>query len=183
MKTFQARQGQRPNLKNQKGVGMVEIGLGLVIGTLMVVAVVNYFSTNSTATQANQFGGDLSLLIGKVKSAYGGQYGNVTNARLNTGGFFAKLPSLTNNAGVVTTSLGGGTLTVAPGTVTAANDSVRYTITQLPDDACLPLVTALAKTATTLNIGANVVKAAGTLPDPSRVTCTGDNTTMVIQVQ
>lgn len=179
------RKSQRavpPNLHRQKGVGMVEIGLGLVIVALIGVGVVNYFSNNSTSAQANQLGSDLSMLVGKVKSAYGGQYANVTNARLSSGGFFAKLPALTNNAGVVTTSLGGGTLTVAPGTVTSANDSVRYTITQLPDDACLPLVTALSKTATTLNIGANVVKAAGALPDPSRITCENDNTTLVFQV-
>lgn len=172
----------RPNFFLQRGVGMVEIGLGLVIAAIIGIGVVSYFSNNSTAAQATQLATDLNMLVGKVKSAYGGQYGNVTNARLNTGGFFAKLPSLTNNAGVVTTSLGGGTLTVAPGTVTTANDSVRYTITQLPNDACLPLVTAMAKTATTLSIGANVVKAAGALPDPSLVTCAGDNTTMVFQV-
>jgi type II secretory pathway pseudopilin PulG len=182
MKLLKARTARLQNLHRQKGVGMVELGLGLVVIAIIGVGVVNYFSNNSTAAQANQLGSDMSMLIGKVKSAYGGQYGNVTNARLNTGGFFAKLPSLTNNAGVVTTSLGGGTLTVAPGTVTTANDSVRYTITQLPDDACLPLVTALSKTATTLNIGANVVKAAGALPDPSLITCTGDNTTMIFQV-
>ena len=177
------RKPRRPNIGRQRGIGMVEIGLGLVIATLITVGIVNYFSTNSTNAQANQLGSDLSLLMGKVKSAYGGQYANVTNARLNTGGFFSKLPSLTNNAGVVTTSLGGGTLAVSSGTVTVAGDSVRYVITQLPDDACLPLVTALAKSATTLNVGANVVKAAGALPDPSRITCAGDNTTMTIQVQ
>lgn len=177
-----ARTATRPNLHRQKGVGMVEIGLGLVIAAIIGVGIVSYFASNSTAAQANQLGSDLSMLVGKVKSAYGGQYANVSNARLNTGGFFSKMPSLTNNAGVVTTSLGGGTLTVAPGTVTTANDSVRYTITQLPDDACLPLVTALSKSATTLNIGANVVKAAGAMPDPSLVTCEDDNTTLVFQV-
>jgi len=177
------RKPRFPSKKYQAGIGMVEIGLGLVIATLITVGVVNYFSTNSTSAQANQLGSDLSLLMGKVKGAYGGQYNNVSNARLNTGGFFAKLPSLTNNAGVVTTSLGGGTLTVAPGTVTVAGDSVRYTITQLPDDACLPLVTGMAKSATTLTVGANNVKAAGARPDPSLITCANDNTTIVIQVQ
>lgn len=169
--------------KYQAGIGMVEIGLGLVIATLIIVGVVNYFSGNSTTAQANQLGSDLSLLMGKVKGAYGGQYANVTNARLNTGGFFNKLTSLNNNAGVVTTSLGGGTLTVASGNVTVAGDSVRYTITQLPDDACLPLVTALARTATTVTVGGNNVKTAGNRADASLVTCAGDNTQMVIQVQ
>jgi hypothetical protein len=177
------RKPRLPSKKFQAGIGMVEIGLGLVIATIITVGVVNYFSVNSTNAQANQLGSDLSMLMGKVKGAYGGQYANVNNARLNTGGFFAKLVSLTNNAGVVTTSLGGGTLTVAPGNVTVAGDSVRYTITQLPDDACLPLVTALAKTATTMTVGANNVKTAGNRADPSLVTCANDNTQLVVQVQ
>lgn len=180
---FISRKPRLPTKKFQAGVGMVEIGLVLVLVSIITVGIVSYFSTNSAAAQANQLGGDLSMLMGKVKSAYGGQYNNVNNARLNTGGFFSKLPSLTNNAGVVTTSLGGGTLTVAPGNVTVAGDSVRYTITQLPDDACLPLVTSLAKTATTMQVGANNVKTAGNRPDPSLITCAGDNTQLVVQVQ
>jgi len=180
---FAPRKPRLPSKKFQAGIGLVEIGLGLVIGTLIIVGAVNLFSTNSTTTQANQLGSDLSMLMGKVKGAYAGQYANVTNARLNTGGFFAKLTSLNNNAGVVTTSLGGGTLTVASGNVTVAGDSVRYTITQLPDDACLPLVTALSRTATTIQVGANNVKTAGNRPDPSLITCAGDNTQIIVQVQ
>jgi len=177
------RKPRLPSIKHQAGIGMVEIALGLVIASIMLVGVINYFSTNSISAQANQLGSDLSMMMGKVKAAYGGQYNNVNNARLNTGGFFNKYTSLNNTAGVVTTSLGGGTLTVAPGNVTVAGDSVRYTLTQLPDDACLPLITALAKTATTMQVGANNVKTAGNRPDPSLVTCANDNTQIVFQVQ
>lgn len=167
----------------QAGMSMVEISLVLIIALGAVAAAVSYFSSNNTGSQSNQLATDMSMLIGKVKSAYQGQYGNVTNARLNTGGFFTGYSALTNNAGVVTTALGGGTLTVSPGTVTAANDSVRYVITQFPDAACQPFVTALARTATTLSVGTSVVKAAGGVPDPSRITCTNDNTTITLQVQ
>ncbi|CAN7643130.1 type 4 pilus major pilin [Massilia sp. LjRoot122] len=170
-------------LRRQAGMSMVEISLVLIIALGGVAAAVAYFASNNTGSQANQLATDMSMLVGKVKSAYQGQYGQVTNARLNTGGFFAGYPALTNNAGVVTTALGGGTLTVSPGTVTAANDSVRYVITQFPDAACQPFVAALARTATTLSVGANVVKAAGGLPDPSRITCAGDNNTITMQVQ
>jgi type II secretory pathway pseudopilin PulG len=183
MKAAQSNRARKFILKREKGYSMVEIGLALVIITILGVGTIQYFSNNSASAQANQLGSDLTTLVGKVKGAYSGNYSAVTNAKLDTGGFFAALPSLNNNAGVVSTNLGGGTLTVSPGTVTAANDSVKYVITQMPDASCLPLVTALSKTATTLNIGANVVKAAGTKPDPSKVTCAGDNTTMTFQVQ
>lgn len=167
----------------QRGFTMVELGLVLTIAIIMLVGVVSYFSTNSTTSQANALAQDITMLVGKVKSAYAGQYSNVTNAKLNTGGFFNNFPSLNNNAGTVTTSLGGGTLTVSSGTVTSAGDSVKYVITQLPDAACLPLVNALAKTATTVTVGANSVKAAGGVPDPSKITCANDATTLTIQVQ
>ena len=182
MKVFQTRAPRLVNKSLQKGVGMVEIALGLVIGAIILVGVVNYFSTNSTAAQANQLGSDMSMLIGKVKSSYSGQYANVTNARLNTGGFFARTTALTNVAGVVTHSVGGGTLTAAPGTVTVANDSVKYTLTGIQDAACLPLVTSLARTATTLTVAGNIVKAAGGQPVPENITCANDSNTIVIQV-
>lgn len=183
MKNPNAKPVSRPNMLRQKGMTMVETGLVIIIATIAIVGAVNAFSNNSVATQANQLGADMSMLIGKVKSAYQGQYVNVSNAKLNTGGFFSNMNTMTNNAGTVTSGLGGGTLTVSPGTITVANDSVKYVITQLPDAACLPLVTALSKAATTLKIGTNDVKVAGGLPDPSKVTCTSDNTTMTFQVQ
>lgn len=170
-------------IRRQKGYNMIEIGLGLVIVTLLGVGVITYFSSNTAATQANLLGSDLTSLMGKVKSNYSGDYGSVSNAKLNTGGFFKSLPSLNNVAGVVSTNLGGGTLNVVPGTVTTANDSVQYTITQLPDAACLPLVTSLVKSATILKVGANTVKAAGGSADSSKITCSNDNTTMVLIVQ
>jgi len=169
--------------KHEAGMTMVETSLVLIIALGAVAAAVAYFSSNNTGAQANQLATDISMLVGKVKSAYGGQYGEVTNARLNTGGFFAGYPGLTNNAGNVTTAMGGGTLTVSPGNVTATNDSVRYVITQLPDAACQPFVSAMAKTATTMSVGTNVVKAAGGRADPSMITCANDNNTITMQVQ
>lgn len=183
---------QKPNAKKlnivrsltrQAGMTMVETSLVLIIALSAVAGAVSYFSANNTSAQSNQLATDLSMLIGKIKSAYGGQYGSVTNGKLNTGGFFSGYPSLTNTAGVVTTSMGGGTLTASPGTVTAANDSVKYTITQLPDASCQPFVTAMSKTATTMTVGASIVKSAGSLPDPSKITCGGDNNTITFQVQ
>ena len=167
----------------QRGVGIVELGLVLIIVSIGLVGLYQKFSSSSTETQAADLSSDLATLVGKVRSAYAGNYGTVTNAKLDTGGFFKGLSSLTDAAGVVTTNTGGGTLTAAPGTVTAANDSVQYTITQLPDAACLPLATGLAKAAAKLTIGGGVVKAVGTAPNPANITCAGDANTLVLTVQ
>jgi type II secretory pathway pseudopilin PulG len=171
------------NLTRQAGYSMQEVGLVLVLVAIAGVGVVSAFAGNSGSTQSQALGSDLGTLMGKVKGSYAGNYGAITNAKLSTGSFFKNLPSLNDASGTVSTGLGGGTLVVAPGTVTTANDSAKYTITQLPDSACLPLAQMLAKTVTTMTIGANTVKAAGGVPDPSKVTCSGDNTTMVFQVQ
>jgi len=60
---------------------------------------------------------------------------------------------------------------------------VKYVITQFPDAACMPFITAMARTATTLSVGTNNVKVAGGTPDPSKITCAGDNNTITMQVQ
>lgn len=170
-------------LRKQGGFTMVELGLVLVVAAIALVGVITYFSNNSTAAQSQQLVNDLTSLSGKVKSAYANNYGAITNAKLDTGGFFNGLPALNDVAGVVTTNLGGGTLTVAPGTVTSANDSVMYTITQIPDAACIPLVSAMAKGATKLLVGAKVVKAVGAKADPSQIICANDANTVVITEQ
>lgn len=169
--------------QKQRGFTMVELGLVLVVAAIVLVGVISKFSTNSTASQAEQLTGDLTTLMGKVKSAYANNYVNVTNEKLDSGGFFRGLTALNNVAGAVTTNLGGGSLVVSSGTIQTAGDSVSYVMNQIPDDACLPIATALSKTATKLLIGTNVVKAPGSLPDPSKVSCTGDNNTITLLIQ
>lgn len=169
--------------KKMRGSFMTEYGLVLIVALLALVGIIAKFSSNSTATQTDQLSGDMTTLMGKVKSAYANNYSQVTNARLNTGGFFKGLSSLNDNAGAVSTNLGGGSLTVSPGTVTTANDSVQYVLTQVPDDACLPFATSMARSTTKMTIGTNVVKAVGGQPDPSKVICADDNNTITILIQ
>lgn len=174
-------------LRRQAGYTMVEIGLALVIMTLATVGIILYFSTNSAASQANALAANLTTLVGNVKQAYQGNYGNVSNARLLTGGFFNKLSMVSTSGGTPVVGLGGGTLTVAPGTVNTANDSVQYTITQVPDAACLPLISAISSSVAQLSIAPNggtasVVKAVGVAPDPSKITCSNDKNTLVFKV-
>jgi type II secretory pathway pseudopilin PulG len=172
----------RKRLKRQRGFDMVQLGLVLVIIAIALVGIIVAYNRNSAATEAQQLSSDLTTLVGNVKAAYANQYGNVSNANLSSGSFFKNLSSLNNSGGTVTTNLGGGSLTVSPGTVTVANDSVKYAITNLPDAACLPLVTTLAQTAATVTIGASTVKAKGAAVNPAMITCSGDANTLTFQV-
>lgn len=167
----------------QKGSAMIEYGLYLVIGTVALVAIYSYFSSNANAANAESLSGNLVTLMGKTKQNYANNYAGVTNAKLSAGGFFRGMSSMNDVAGAVTLNMGGGTLTVAPGTVVSANDSISYVVTNVPDDSCLPFATSIAKSVTKLTVGVKTVKAPGGQPDPSQVVCSGDANTFTMLVQ
>jgi polar amino acid transport system substrate-binding protein len=83
----------------QRGSVLVEYGLYLLVILIAVVGSYAYFSSNSVGEQTNLLGNDLTSLAGKVKSTYAGQYANVSNASLDTGGFFKNLVSMQDTAG------------------------------------------------------------------------------------
>ncbi|MBN6205133.1 hypothetical protein JYK21_01610 [Ralstonia pickettii] len=182
-----AHAAKRTRLRKQAGFNMVELGLVLVIITLALVGIIMYFSTNSVASQSQSLAANLTTIAGNVKQSYQGNYANVSNTALNSGGFFKKLASINATGATPTVTLGGGTLTVAPGTVNTANDSAQYTITQLPDDSCIPLISSMSKSVAYLSIAPNggtasVVKAVGASADPSKISCSNDNNTLVYKV-
>lgn len=168
----QARNGQR-------GSVLVEYGLYLLVALIAVVGLYAYFSSSSVGEQTNQLGNDLTSLSGKVKSTYAGQYSTVTNASLDTGGFFKNLVSLQDTGGTVTVSPGGGLLTVTPGTVNIANDSVQYQITNLPDSACQPIISAIMRAAAQISINGTVIKSSAVAFNPANMTCTNNANKLV----
>lgn len=155
----------------QRGSVLVEYGLYLLVILIAVVGSYAYFSSNSVGEQTNLLGNDLTSLAGKVKSTYAGQYANVSNASLDTGGFFKNLVSMQDTAGTVTVSPGGGLLTVTPGTLNIANDSVQYQITNLPDSACQPIISAIMRSASQISINGTVIKSSTVTFNPANMTC------------
>ncbi|ENZ77917.1 MULTISPECIES: type 4 pilus major pilin [Ralstonia] len=158
----------------QRGSVLVEYGLYLLVILIAVVGSYAYFSSNSVGEQTNLLGNDLTSLAGKVKSTYAGQYANVSNASLDTGGFFKNLVSMQDTAGTVTVSPGGGLLTVTPGTLNIANDSVQYQITNLPDSACQPIISAIMRSASQISINGTVIKSSTVTFNPANMTCTNN---------
>jgi hypothetical protein len=163
----------------QRGSVLVEYGLYLLVAVIAAVALYAYFSSDSVGEQTNQLGGDLTTLAGKVKSSYAGQYTNVSNAALDTGGFFTNLTSMQDTSGTVTTSPGGGQLVVTPGTLSIADDSVQYSITNLPDTACQPILSALQRAAAQISINGTVIKSPSVAFNPANMNCSGDANKLV----
>ncbi len=171
---------QPPKDRRQRGSVMAEYGLMLLLVSFGLVGTLVYFSTNSHVTHANTLAMDLNTLIGTVRTAYAGNYGAISNTALHQGGFFRSMPSLKDNHGTVTVSPGNGVLIVTPGQINTASDAVQYQITNLPDIACLPLATTLARSAARLTLNASEVKAPGSQPDPSQIRCSGDANTLTL---
>lgn len=161
-----------------RGSVLIEYGLYLLVALIAVVGLYAYFNSNSVGEQTNQLGQDLTSLAGKVKSSYAGQYANVTNGNLDTGGFFKGLVSMSDNAGVVTTAPGGGVLTVTSGTLNVAGDSVQYKVTNLPDSSCQPILSAIQRGAAKITINATVIKSPTVAFNPANMTCTNDANTL-----
>lgn len=168
----------------QDGNFLTEYGLALLVAVIALVGLFVAYNANSGNTQANSLATDVIRLSGSIKQSYANNYGTITNAGLSTGNFFKEISgSVRDNAGVVTTNLGGGLLTVTPGTVNSANDSIQLVVTQVPDNGCRPFVTNLAKTATVIDVNGSVVKAVGAVIDPSKIVCANDNNTVTMLVQ
>ncbi|TES62210.1 hypothetical protein E2P84_42405 [Burkholderia cepacia] len=170
-----------PHLRKQLGIDGIQLGLVLTVVAVIIAGGIVLFGRNLSGASSNSLGGDMMALQGSVKTSYANNYGALSTAGLHTGGFFKSLPSLNDNAGVVTTNQGGGTLTVAPGRVNVANDSAAYTITGLPDDGCQPLIASIGKGAATLTVNGAVVKAPGAKLNPAAAACANDNNTIVWQ--
>jgi hypothetical protein len=81
---------------------------------------------------------------------------------------------MADNAGVVTTEPGGGQLTVTSGTLNVAGDSVQYKVTNLPDSACQPILSAIQRGAAKITINATVIKSPAVAFNPANMTCTND---------
>lgn len=162
------------NERGQRGSVLLEYGLYLLVALIAIIGIYSYFSSNSVGEQTNQLGSDLTTLAGKVKSSYSGQYANVTNAALDTGGFFKNLTSMQDTGGNVTVSPGGGQLTVTSGTLNVSGDSVQYSITNLPDSACQPILSAIQRAASQISINGTVIKSPTVSFNPANMVCTND---------
>ncbi|WP_341744705.1 type 4 pilus major pilin [Azonexus hydrophilus] len=126
-------------LKRQCGITLMEIISGLLIMGLVVAGAVSLFGSASSSQNSNQMLQDLTAARSAVQGLFRGQggYGASTNLvpTLNTA---KKLPTSWNYNGTTLANPMGGTVTIAS---TAAGTSVDYTITNIPTDVCVALLT------------------------------------------
>ena len=188
---FKQKQNQVLNHENEKGFSNVQIAIGILVGVIILLGALGGYQYVSQAKVNNE----LSTL-GDLKSAtvrYGQFAGtfaaaNVTLQILNGQNFFSS-SGLTNSgtaAAPVINNQWGGTVTAASATANQAGDSIAFTFTAVPGNACRDLGTKVDNLAAAVSIGGTATKAVGAASVPLTVTtqCAagGDNNTIIYTI-
>jgi hypothetical protein len=167
-----------PRLRGQHGGILDEYGFYLLLVAFSLVAILVLFSGNSTDSQVQQFTTELNKVMGKVKTNYRGRYSTVTVGSIIDNGTFKDLTTMTVDSGAVTVQPGGGTLTIVPGKLLTANDSVQYTIPNQPDAACTQIASAFQSSAGKIIVNGVPIKGVGGSVNMTEVKCSGDSNTI-----
>lgn len=142
MKTLSSikRQFKQSTTRFQRGISALEFGLVLLLIAILTVAAIIFYRDNLRKTSVNNNIAHLLATAGAARSVYGqtNQYANVTTAIAVRGNI---IPSALRdgNAATATNSLGGA-ITVAPATLTGANDTLQITWPNVPANQCSDIV-------------------------------------------
>ncbi len=151
---------------NQAGVTLIELIVGLVVVALIVAGALALFGTAQSSQASTQMVQDLTSLRASTKSLFLGQ-GNYGTAGTN-------LNQLLNTSKRVPTTIMVDASTTPPtlrhalnGNVTVAvgatNTQYTVTLTNIPPDVCVPLVTG-ARDWVSVQVGANAARTAFPIP-------------------
>lgn len=147
--------------KNQKGFTLVELMMVIaVIGVIGLGAVI-VFGKAMSKQRVNAEIQTLSEVTSAIQKYYFSKanFGGLSNTiavsyKLVPDDMIVSAPATIGNRWA-------GSVTIAPATVSGANDSFSYTTTLVPSKECLDVVQALAPQYTATSVGGTVVKAAG----------------------
>jgi hypothetical protein len=131
--------------RKQRGVFSVELGLALLIGSLIIAAAAVFFSQNMRKTSLNTNVQYIQMIAGNAKTTYGqrGAYGDVTTAVAVRS---RVIPAeLRDGTAATATNPYGGVITVAPANGTGVNDLLVITWPNVPANQCNDLVTAISR--------------------------------------
>jgi len=133
----------------QAGFSLIEIIVVLAIGALIVAGALSLYSSASSSQSSSQLYSDLSAIRASVKTLYSTQGGYGT-ASLNSILINAKkVPTTMSVSGTTINHALNGTVTV-----TGATGNFTMTVTEIPTDVCIGLLSA-ASVFTSIQVGTN----------------------------
>ena len=145
--------------KKQGGFSTVELSLALLIVALIVVAAVVWYVDNLRKNSINANTNEMISVAATAKKKYGqiNQYANVTTAIAVTG---QVIPTwLRDGVAATATNSFGGAITVAPATLTGADDALNVAWPNVPRNQCSDIVIGVNNSARRIQVGGVDVKA------------------------
>jgi len=145
---------------DQRGVSVMSVLLGLVIAAGVTAVVYDQFSDSQRKARIEAATSEISTIIAEAQKVYGATntYGSVTTAVAVQSGV---IPARLRVAGTNTAqNKYNGAITVAPATITTANDSLVLTYSNVPQADCMDVAMQADRLIRRLVIGANTPKAA-----------------------
>ena len=145
---------------NQRGMSVMSVLLGLVIAAGITAVVYDQFSDSQRKARIEAATSEISTIIAESQKVYGASnsYGSVTTAVAVQSGV---IPARLRVAGTNTAqNKYNGAITVAPATLTTANDSLVLTYSNVSKSDCMDVAMQADRMIRRLVIGAATPKAA-----------------------
>ena len=149
----------RTRYKFHKGFMSLELGLVLLVIAVAIVSAVLYYRDNLRKTSINNNIQQISSTAASLRAKYGqsNQYGSVTTSLAVRS---SAIPEALRDGTAATASNSfGGAITVAPTTLTGANDSLEIVWPNVPDKQCSDIVTSVQREMRQVAVDSTTVKA------------------------
>lgn len=168
--------------KKMAGVTLQEFMMWAIITAGVAAFALFAFNRGSAGQAGMDLVKEFNELAANASNTYNGQWAQFSTTNAARSGLFRNFSSITDAGNGVVTLKGGGTLTVAPGQVQAANDSGRYTVAGLAEEVCKKFLLGVAGAAQTVSLNGTPVKVFGGNLDPT-ASCNATNNTLIVQKQ
>lgn len=148
------------NIRNTKGFTLVELMIVIVLGGLVIAVAIAAAPRIKAHINGNKDMADIPDVVSNIQAHYSlkPSYAGLTNTIANS---YKLVPDDMNGGAGTIINRYGGVVTLAPATVTVANDSFTYSTGGVPSRVCLKIVPQLAPQFLNLSVNGTVVKATG----------------------
>lgn len=161
--TFAKLNGRLP-AKLQRGFTLIELGIVVVIGSILLAVALTIATTVLADNRANDELKEVPLIVTRIQKLYNNRssfLGLTTTLAIAQNAF----PGNRVTSATTVTNRWGGAITVLPATIATAADGVAATYTQVPKSECLAVVPQLDSVVRTVTVGGTAVKADGAATD------------------
>ena len=154
------QRGQAMKRTKEKGFVSVEMGLTMLVGGILIVAAILFFTDNLRKTSVSANVQQLQMIAGTAKSTYGArnEYGSVTTAVAVRGHVIPA--DLRDGTNPTATNQFGASISVTPATTGTggANDALSVAWGNVPAAQCPDIVTSVASSMRRIAVAGTDVK-------------------------